>query len=189
MDDAEVRLRRVAAEHLPAVAAYVRHRLYPLDVSDLDDILEECLVVAWRRLDDCPVDSERAWLIGVARNIMSNARRSRQRQIRLLSRLRAAEPSPSAEMWVLASSSIREAMAQLSEIDRDVLMLHHWEGLRAREIALALGLSRKAAEARLTRAQARLRHAIERGAGIVRNADTTKYVERRVGDGSDAEHP
>lgn len=189
MEDPDARLRRLASEQLPVVAAYLRHRMYPLSTADLDDLLEECLVVAWRRLDACPIDAERAWLIGVARNVMRNARRSSRRQGLLISRLRPEEPSPSAEMWVLASTSVREAMAQLSEADRDVLMMHHWEGLRARDIALVHGLTQKAAEARLTRAQWRLRHAVERGAGTSSRADTTKCGEGRVADGADAERP
>jgi RNA polymerase sigma-70 factor, ECF subfamily len=189
MEDPEARLRRIASQHLPAVAAYLRHRMYPLGAADLDDLLEECLVVTWRRLDDCPVDAERAWLIGVARNVLKNARRSHRRRSRLAALLRPDDPSASPEMWVLASALVRESMAQLTEADRDILMMHHWEGLRSRDIALILGLTQKAAEARLTRAQGRLRHAIERGAGTACYADTRQCVERGVGDGIDTERP
>jgi RNA polymerase sigma-70 factor (ECF subfamily) len=164
-DEVEQRLRRLAEAHMAAVATYLRHRLYPLSIAELDDLIEDVLVVVWKRLDDCPVDSERAWMIGVARNVLNNARRSSRRRSRLVASLPAPEPSPSAEMWVLASRDIRDAMAQLEAIDREALMLHHWEGLTARDISVTLGIGVKAAESRLSRAQARLRSALAVSAG------------------------
>lgn len=156
----ELRLRLLAEKHVPAVATYLRHRLYPLSIAELDDLIEEVLIVAWRRLDDCPVGLERAWMIGVARNVLNNARRSNRRRSRLVRSLPAPEPSASAEMWILAAEEVREAMAQLEAMDRDVLMLHHWEGMTAREISIALEIGPKAAESRLNRAQRRLRRAL-----------------------------
>jgi RNA polymerase sigma-70 factor (ECF subfamily) len=164
-DEVEQRLRCLVEAHIPAVATYLRNRLYPLSISDLDDLIEEVLVVLWKRLDDCPVDSERAWMIGVARNVLNNARRSNRRRSRLVALLPVPEPSPSAEIWVLASQDVRDAMAQLEAIDREALMLHHWEGLTGKEISVALGIGVKAAESRLSRAQARLRGALAVTAG------------------------
>jgi RNA polymerase sigma-70 factor (ECF subfamily) len=158
--EVERRLRSLAESHTPAIATYLRHRIYPLPIADLDDLIEEVLIVAWKRLDDCPAGSERAWMIGVARNVLKNAHRSIRRRSRLASSLPSVEPSPSAEMWVLASEEVRGAMEQLEDLDRETLMLHHWDGLTAREISVALGIGVKAAESRLSRAQARLRSAL-----------------------------
>jgi RNA polymerase sigma factor (sigma-70 family) len=157
MDDD--RLRRLAKEFSPAIANYLRRRLYPLSHADMDDLIEETLLVAWRRVDDIPEDAELAWMIGAARNVLSNARRARQRRMKLESRLRPISPAPSAEAWVLASASIREAMGSLRRSDRDILMLHHWDGLDAGSIAIALSISTTAANVRLSRAQARFRAA------------------------------
>lgn len=159
-EDVEQRLRSLAASHVPAIATYLRHRIYPLSTADLDDLIEEVLIVVWKRLDDCPAGSERAWMIGVARNVLSNAHRSIRRRSQLAASLPSVEPSPSAEMWVLASAKVREAMEQLEVQDRETLLLHHWDGLTAREISVALGIGVKAAESRLSRAQARLRSAL-----------------------------
>lgn len=163
----ERRLRRLAELHSPAVATYLRHRIYPLPAADLDDLIEEVLIVVWKRIDDCPVGFERAWMIGVARNVLHNAHRTNRRRSRLASALRTLEPSPSAEMWVLAREEVRGAMEQLEAVDRETLVLHHWDGLTAREISITLGIGVKAAESRLSRAQARFRNAL--GANADRN--------------------
>src|SRR5580693_363953 len=126
--EAEVarRLRSMAVAHTPAIATYLRHRIYPLPVADLDDLIEEVLIVVWKRLDDCPAGAERAWMIGVARNVLNNAHRSIRRRARLASALPTVGPSPSAEMWVLASEEVRSAMEHLEGLDRETLVLHHW---------------------------------------------------------------
>jgi RNA polymerase sigma-70 factor (ECF subfamily) len=159
-EEVERRLRGLAEAHTPAVATYLRHRIYPLRIEDLDDLIEEVLIVVWKRLDDCPTGAERAWMIGVARNVLNNAHRSTRRRSRLASSLPSVEPSPSAEMWVLASEEVRGAMERLEVVDRETLVLHHWDGLTAREISVALGIGVKAAESRLSRAQVRLRSAL-----------------------------
>jgi RNA polymerase sigma-70 factor (ECF subfamily) len=155
------RLHQLAAENTPAVANYLRHRLYPLANADLDDLLEEVLIVAWKRLDDVPRGNELPWMINVARNVLSNAKRSRRRRSKMEGSLRLLPPHPSAEMWVLASLAVRDAMEQLSEPDRDILMMHLWEGLDGRGIAVALSISDRAADSRLSRARIRFRAAYQ----------------------------
>jgi len=159
----EERLRELATDHVAAIAAFLRHRRYPLPEAELDDLIEETLVATWRRLEDCPEGAERAWMIGIARNVLRNAKRSARRRTSLNESIDDPGPSPSAEAWVLASQAVRDAMAALSDGDRDVLMLHHWDGLTTREIAVACDIGEKAAGSRLQRAQSRLRQALEIG--------------------------
>ena len=153
--------RGLAQEHSTAIATYLRHRLYPLARADLDELVEDVLIVAWRRLDRIPKGSERPWLIGVARNVLRNSKRAHVRRSKAESSVAATDDEPSAEMWVVASASIRDAMSQLTASDRDLLMMHHWEGLSAGDIAVVLGISGKAAESRLLRARARFERAFE----------------------------
>ncbi len=56
-----------------------------------------------------------------------------------------------------SASGTTEAMQQLAERDREVILLHAWEGLEPREIAEVLGVSAVAARSRLSRARSRLR--------------------------------
>ena len=158
------RFRRLATEHTPAIANYLRRRLYPLTTSDLDDLVEETLIVVWRRLDDVPDDAELPWMIGVARNVLHNARRARRRRQSMESSLSAQGATPSAEAWVLASQSVRDAMQSLSRADRDLLMMHSWDGLDVQTIARVLKITEATTHVRLSRAQARFRHAMTEAA-------------------------
>ena len=153
----ERRFRLLADEATPPIAAYLRRRLYPLTVADLDDLVEEVLLVAWRRLDDIPVDAQIPWLIGVARNVLRNAVRKQRRITQLETQLRPAQPDAAAEEYVVADETVREALRSLSEDDREILLLHFWDGRSAAEIAVVFAVTTNAAAVRLSRAQERFR--------------------------------
>lgn len=61
---------------------------------------------------------------------------------------------------------ISQAIDELSEDDRAVVLLRDIDGLSTREAAEMLGISEGAAKVRLHRAHARLRDAIERTSGV-----------------------
>ena len=123
------RFRRLVHEHSPAIGNYIRRRLYPLTLADLDDLVEETLLVVWRRIDSVPSDAELPWMIGVARNVLRNARRSQYRKNNFESTLTSGPDDPSAEDLVIADASVRDALVALNEDDREVLMLNAWDGL------------------------------------------------------------
>lgn len=150
----EQSFRALAQLVTPDVGAYLRRRLYPLPLSDLDDLVEEVLIVLWRRFDDVPADAEIAWSIGVARNVLRNAQRSARRANAHTPRP-VAVLDPSAEDRVVADESVRAALAALSEDDRELLTLHAWDGLGPRELAAVLKISENAVAVRLSRARAR----------------------------------
>ena len=153
------RFRRLVREHSPEVANYLRRRLYPLTPADLDDLVEETMLVVWRRLDDVPADAERPWIIGVARNILRNARRTHHRRHAFEASLSPSPHDPSAEEYVIADTSVREALRSLSDDDREILMLNAWDGLEPAELAITLAITTNAAAVRLSRARSRFREA------------------------------
>jgi len=153
----EQRLEHLAREHSSAVANYLRRRLYPLSPADLDDLVEEVLVVCWRRIDAVPADAELPWMIGVARNVLNNARRSQNRRSAFVATLSPAEADASAEEYVVADASIRDALVEMSESDREILLLHFWDGLDASQLATVLSVTTNAAAVRLSRAQSRFK--------------------------------
>jgi RNA polymerase sigma-70 factor (ECF subfamily) len=153
------RFARLVRQHSPAVANYLRRRLYPLNSADLDDLVEETFIVVWRRISDVPVDAELPWTIGVARNVLRNARRSQQRRSRFENSLTPRAGDSSAEDYVIADTSVRDALLRLSEDDREILLLNAWDGLDTKALATALSTTTNAAAVRLTRAQARFRDA------------------------------
>jgi RNA polymerase sigma-70 factor (ECF subfamily) len=153
----ESRLDELATSHSPAVANYLRRRLYPLTPADLDDLVEEVLIVTWKRLDSIPAGAELPWMIGVARNILFNARRSANRRGTYEARVEGPGSDASAEEYVIADESLRAALAALSDSDREVLLLHFWDGLDPAQLAVVLSVTANAAAVRLSRAQSRFR--------------------------------
>jgi RNA polymerase sigma-70 factor (ECF subfamily) len=151
------RFRRLVHEHNTAIGNYIRRRLYPLTLADLDDLVEETLLVVWRRIDSVPDEAELPWMIGVARNVLRNARRSQYRRTSFESTLPPAPDDPSAEDLVIADVSVRDALASLNDDEREVLMLNAWDGLDTHALGVALSITTNAAAVRLTRAQARFR--------------------------------
>jgi len=153
----ESRFRAMAVEATPVIGAYLRRRLYPLDVADLDDLVEDVLIVAWRRFDDIPSDATIPWLIGVARNVLRNAQRKHRRMLAAQDRVRPVVSTAPAEESVVADEGVRQALAALSDDDREILLLHAWDGRSAAEIAAVFHLTTNAAAVRLSRAEARFR--------------------------------
>ena len=96
-------------------------------------------------------------MIGVARNVLRNSRRSQYRRTNFESTLRAAPDEPSAEDLVIADVSVRDALKSLNDDDREVLMLNAWDGLDTHALGIALSITTNAAAVRLSRAQARFR--------------------------------
>lgn len=144
----------------PEIGAYLRRRLYPLAASELDDLVAEVLLVAWRRYDDIPSDAQIPWLIGVARNVLRNAVRKQQRTSILEARWRRPITDSSAEDNFIADESVRVALTALTADDREVLLLHAWDGCNAEQIGIILGISSNAAAVRLSRVKGRFQQSL-----------------------------
>jgi RNA polymerase sigma-70 factor, ECF subfamily len=153
----EDRFARLVREHTPAVGNYLRRRLYPLSTSDLDDLVEETMIVVWRRLDSVPEDAELPWMLGVARNVLRNARRSKNRRNTFEASLQAPTHEASAEESVIADTSVRDALTALDDDDREILLLNAWDGLDTHALDVYFSISTNAAAVRLSRAQSRFR--------------------------------
>jgi RNA polymerase sigma-70 factor (ECF subfamily) len=142
----------------PRVFAYVRRQC---DFASAQDIVSDTFLVAWRRWSDLP-DSPLPWLLVVARNTMANRRRHEQRQDRLTETVvrleRVAGPAASADQGILERETMFTALADLTELEREALLLVAWDGLGNRDAARVAGCSVRAFEVRLSRARARLTH-------------------------------
>jgi RNA polymerase sigma factor (sigma-70 family) len=164
--------------HRRTVLGYALRRLD--DPEDAADIVAETFLVAWRRLDDVPAgDEARPWLLGVARRILANQRRSTRRRLGLAKRrgeeLAAQMPVRDASVGDLR---VRRALAALSDDDREVLLLAGWEGLTPAQIGVALGVGGVTARSRLHRARRRLRVELEREPGHTPTLDLAKEHPR-----------
>lgn len=147
--------------HADRVLAYAsRH----VDAAAAQDVVSEVFLVAWRRIGDVP-DEPLPWLLTVARNTIHNRTRSTARQRRLTERLAALESaagtSPGADETVLERHAMVGALRELSDVEREALLLTAWDGLGAADAARVAGCSPHAFEVRLQRARSRLRRSYD----------------------------
>lgn len=140
----------------PRVAAYARRHV-PID--DVQDVVAETFLHAWRRWEAVP-SPPIAWLIGTARKVIGNSRRTVRRRGALHDRLvllgAAARSSEDAAMVATERIAALEALAALPEHQREALLLVAWDGLTPDEAASALGVKAGTFRVRAHRARAAL---------------------------------
>jgi RNA polymerase sigma factor (sigma-70 family) len=159
VDSREERFHRLYETARGRVVAYAMRRT--LNREDAADVVAETFAIAWRRLESIPEgEREVPWLYAVARRVMANRVRRKATHsavVRQLARDLASAPVRE------GSDSERVAalgvLDQLSDDDREILMLVAWDGLNSRELGWVLSCSPTAARLRLHRARARLTHA------------------------------
>src|SRR5437588_1744139 len=108
------------------------------------------------RLTDHPVLS--GWLHRTSQNLAAKSIRSdvrrRAREKEAMSELLSNEPDA---VWDQIAPHLDPALGQLSDADRDALLLRYFQRQSAREMAQTLGTSEEAAQKRVSRAVDRLR--------------------------------
>ena len=150
-------------EHQRALHTHVR-LVYPS--APAESIVNETFAAAWRHFEDIPTAARTAWLRATARHIVLNTSRSDRRWRALTSKVaqldpgqpHAEPPDSDARLFVQV---VTQAMASLSRTDRELLAMCALEDLTTDDIAEILDVRRDAAKARLSRARARLREAVE----------------------------
>lgn len=130
--------------------------------SAADDVVSETFVVALRRTNAIP---ERAlpWLLGVARFVAMNHSRAERRRRALEARLslrREVQELQSHQPDVVDRITCINALQELSEADRAILLIWAWTDVDPIEAATVLKCSVTAYHVRLHRAKSRLRAAI-----------------------------
>ncbi len=135
---------------------FIRSRV--ADSSTSEDILQDVFVKLQERLNDIkdPVKIE-GWIFLVARNAVIDFYRAKS------SAARRPAPPPTelhridtAEMDEL-HSKLRQLIEQLSEEDRQAIMLTTFDGFSQEALAVQLGISLSGAKSRVQRARARLK--------------------------------
>ena len=160
MNDRDARLTELFEAHASRLYAYARRHA---GSDEAEDLVADAFAVALRRLDDVPGNGGEAfaWLIGTVRKLAANQRRRRATHERhWREAVREAwhtGHTSSPEDAVVEQERCLAALAELSDTDREVLLLVAWEGLTADQAAKALGISRSAFGVRLHRARQRLR--------------------------------
>jgi len=175
---------QLLARHREPIRRMIDLRLDPAIAQRLDasDVVQEVLIEANRRLQDylkAPSMPFHLWLRHIAKDHIIDAhRRHHQAQKRgvnreqpmhrpawadrssldLAAQLLDQDLTPaSAAIQQEMQRRLREAIAQLDEDDREVILMRHYEMLANQEVASSLGLTEAAASMRYLRAVRKLR--------------------------------
>ena len=156
-----MRFERLFRSEADAVRWYALRRADP---ADADDVVAETFLVAWRRFDDMPSDP-RPWLLGVARHVIANRRRSVQRLASLSDRLaqgagRSASPDDGTAATDLRLA-VLAALDCLPDKEQEAMRLMAWDRLSAADAATVLGCTRATLAVRVHRARRRLATLLE----------------------------
>jgi RNA polymerase sigma factor (sigma-70 family) len=156
VSDTQQQFEQVFNRCYRAVYSYAARRVEPAAVQD---VVSETFLIAWRRRAELE-EPALPWLLGVARRVAANHRRSDARRGALHERLLLEQPlvhdsGPSAR-----DPRLLGALAGLNERDREALMLVAWDGLDHRSAAKVMGCSSGAFSVRVHRARGRLARAL-----------------------------
>jgi len=125
-----------------------------------EDIAQQTFLTAWQKLDALSDATKlRAWLCGIARNLMNNSLRRGQREpvqaaepLDAIHGLRAPEPSPSAQAVSREEEAILwRALERIPDTYREPLILFYREQQSVERVAQELELSEDAVKQRLSR--------------------------------------
>jgi len=97
------------------------------------------------------------WLFRTTRFTAAKAIRHEQRRRHREREAFQMQSVQANDVWETVAPVLDEALAQLSEVERNAVLLHYFQRKRIREVGLALGLSEDAAEKRVSRALGKLR--------------------------------
>jgi RNA polymerase sigma-70 factor (ECF subfamily) len=164
---------RLVRRHLPAAHGAAFALLG--ESADAEDVCQDAFVAALAHLEECrPEEKFRPWLLTIVRNRALDLRRRQ--------RVRAAEPLD--DRWERgadepraigsiddqgplraaenadARTHLRAALDTLTDVRREVVLLHDLEGWTHREIAAHLGLAEGTVRAHLFWARRRLRESL-----------------------------
>ena len=149
--------------HAAAIAAYATRRV---GRTSARDVVADTFRVALERFDgfDSTRGAERAWLFGIATNVIRRHWRTEERRLRVQTRATGAEVQPIDPLLSVDDSvdarrayeHVVDAVAQLSPEDRDLLVLVAWERMSSTEVASVLEIPPGTVRSRLHRIRTQL---------------------------------
>lgn len=152
----EALVRRYARTAHAAALAVVK------EPADAEDVVQDAFIRALERLEDCRDPAKfGAWLLRIVRNRAHSVRRYLGvRDAAPLDALPLASPQPGPARETERSQlrdDLTEALSDLTEVQREVVLLHDLEGWKHREIGEALELPEGTVRAHLFHARRALR--------------------------------
>jgi len=184
-------VEQLLARHREPVRRMIDLRLDPAIVQRVDasDVVQDVMLEASRRLQDylqTPVMPFLIWLRQLAKDHLIDAHRrhhlaqkrgvnreqamhrpawAEQSSLDLAGQLVDGERTPASEaIQQELQRRLHDAIAQLEDVDREVILMRHFEQLTNQDVAQALELTEPAASMRYLRAVRRLRDLLSPGA-------------------------
>lgn len=151
----------------PRIHKFVLRRIEDPELAQ--ELASDVFRIAWEKWDGAS-STEIAWLFAVARNLIGNAYRGRDRQRALTERVTASAADDAGQTG--DNEAVENALSSLRDKDRDILQLAYWDDLSIAEIAQVLDCSQSAAKVRLHRAREAFRRLLPA---------TSTSLEQKVG--------
>ena len=138
-------------DQFDAIYGYLARRVGP-DIAR--DLAAETFTRAYaaRKRFDAERGEPRAWLFGIANNLLRHHYRDEERRLRAFARVELPARDATPE-----EPAVAEALSVLSREERDVLLLFAWADLSYEQIADALRTPIGTVRSRLNRARTRMR--------------------------------
>lgn len=161
--DPSLRVEVMVRDHIGAVWRVARDLGVP--DREREDVSQEVMLVALRRLSDIEPGRERAFLLATTVRVVSNWRRGhRRRPAELTACMDEQEPTALAgqETFVAQDTAVerneewelvQQALESMTETQREAFVLFELEQLSGKEIAESLGLTEPTVFARIGRAR------------------------------------
>lgn len=143
-------------------------RRYLMGAHDVDEIVQEALMRAWRRRATCRGEDHVPWMRQIARNeaLRLLDRRRRRSELELLDDETLIGTMPDEDALdeldaMLLRMQVDHALRRLSVADRELLALRYERDLTQPEVARMLGIPEGTVKIRLHRLRGRLKKALE----------------------------
>ena len=144
-------------EYHGKILAYIRGRVpHPQDAEDLCSAVFERV---WKNMDtyDAAKASPATWIYRITQNAVADYYRSRRADTELDEALPAPDRADDALLRNETLSALADALRQLRQTERDILILHYYTGLPLKEISQRMGIPYRTVKLRKQQALERLR--------------------------------
>ncbi len=159
----------LARENTRMLITYLRSLVS--DEVAVDDLFQETMLVAWRRMDDCDLSRPFGpWLRGIASHlVMAHFRKKKKLPVlldeKLLERIDEKFESINAQVgdtWEEKLQELEQCIEALPMKYQDVIRVRYLDGTTSRAVAEKLNLSREGCKKRLQRARGRIADCLKR---------------------------
>ncbi|MGH2595285.1 MAG: RNA polymerase sigma factor [Actinomycetota bacterium] len=158
------RFGQVFDRHVDAIYGYLCRRV---GRTSAEELTSETFARAFDGRQGFTGEDALPWLFGIASNLIRHHARAERRQLAAFARVASRDARDQVDDDVegrmdaaAMAPALAEALRRLRPDERDVLLMHAWQGLSYRDIADAQGIAVGTVGSRLTRARATVREVL-----------------------------